>query len=541
MKTKLKKFIIVATCFMLAVIIACGYIISGQKTNFCFAEENVGGDDCTNNIDDRTNNIVGYSDYYKSCNQYEDEVNNEEDDDISQEEKEEIYQIICDIEDKIVVEDALEFAKTNYNLSNQECSPSLKVYLDDLDHAIDYYNEYRPVLEQQMNGDEATTSSLFSIRDFFKMILGKIAVICGVGLAKVMGWDLTAELLAHAVGNTTLDSVYYPVNTGSISSSSTFKDILDNEVLEGSGEFTKEIDSADLYYSIHDFTYFKTANNSVVEILDRYDFDPNSQYGMELGEIANYIGVKAQNLGSIIPYQVIIDLTTNQQPTLERSQIEVCGYTEQVVVLGYEDRIIYDISCSEKCVVQTFGSKDTKISLYQCDDLENTYKGKGFGSNTLFYYDFSQGGCYSIEVTLTGKNNVGSTKLVISPYNYENGCDDEYYNIYPIKGTSFDLFSFTGEKAVDINTFTPMVETEYSFWAESNSNTDHTFTVYLIDPRSSKAVVEYIEDEKDFMSVYATGKEFQKKLTGKMPYFLVISSSYDGYSEFRLNCSVVNN
>lgn len=471
--------------------------------------------------------------YVKEVNDV-DETYEEEVREITREKKQQLYDYVCEVESQIDVIEELIKARDEIDLPENYDPISIDWYLRDINSALYDYSEYRPYLEDLLYEDfnENMTYSFFN---WFKKIFFKIVTAVGVAALRAFNWDLSAELLSHARNNTCLDSVYYPVNIGKISESPTFNDILSSNKLHDCKEFIPDVDGKDLFYSLAHFDYYKTESNSVVELCDRYDFDPDSSYGSDLVDIANYIGSSSQEVGEIIPYQVIIDIVYEQSPETFYDSMEDCSYGEKVITMGKNEKTRLDLCFSGKYIVQTVGSKSTEIKLYEDGNLKETYQGGGVYENTLFFYDFSEGN-YSIEISLIGSRNAGSTKVVFVKYDYSYGAVDT--DIFAINYSTFNLYSYTKRDNADINSLTPCYDAMYQF--STNSDKDD-LTIYVIDPRSARAVknIEDNPDNKYLPSVYGHNLIMEKTLTSDVPYLLIITKADNCACNFVLSCDIV--
>ena len=124
------------------------------------------------------------------------------------------------------------------------------------------------------------------------------------------GYLLSAELLTHAMNNSTLNSNYYPVYGNLVEYSDVFWACHNNiSVMYGTDSFELDGSSSaaekDLYYAIHSFTWYRLTNGNI-RITDRYDFHYDKDYWGTIQGYAVYTMLVAQNMGVLTPYYVYI-------------------------------------------------------------------------------------------------------------------------------------------------------------------------------------------------------------------------------------------
>ena len=123
----------------------------------------------------------------------------------------------------------------------------------------------------------------------------------------VKGYILSAELLNHALNNTTINSFYYPTYGSRVGNSSTYWNLRNNATGQsGSGEFANFGSSAekDLYYAIHSFTWYRHAGQFIVR--DVYDFASDYSNWGSISGIAVNLMYEAQQYGVLKPYILLI-------------------------------------------------------------------------------------------------------------------------------------------------------------------------------------------------------------------------------------------
>ena len=136
-----------------------------------------------------------------------------------------------------------------------------------------------------------------------------MAVLAIIAWFGSQGYDLAAELLAHARDNKTPNSVYRPVFGGRVEDSAVYQMCRnDYSKSRGSGEFNpgSTTNDMDLYYAIHGFTWYRLSSG-LMRIDDRYDFAIDKNW-LSIEGIAVNTMVAAQAMGVITPYIVRIEL-----------------------------------------------------------------------------------------------------------------------------------------------------------------------------------------------------------------------------------------
>lgn len=135
------------------------------------------------------------------------------------------------------------------------------------------------------------------------------AVSAVIAYFNSQGYVLSAELLAHAKDNNTLDSAYTPSNGALMAQTAKYAELCSNGLTSGTANFTKTgatVDD-DFYYAIHACSYTKDTANNTITVTDRYDFAPNDW--SDIQGIAVDTMYKAQEAGVIVPFQLSITVS----------------------------------------------------------------------------------------------------------------------------------------------------------------------------------------------------------------------------------------
>lgn len=345
-------------------------------------------------------------------------------------------------------------------------------------------------------------------------------------------YNLAAELLTHARDNNDLDSIYVPINSNDVLSSSVFTNIRNSSNFEGSSSFPNSgsTNDQDLYYALHSFNYSKSASGRVVVIQDRYDYAPNNDYGSIEGMAVDLM-YSAQEAGVLVPYYAVITHNFNGVSTNPSETINIASnkrYYEDILTLGkgeYKDYYI-TFGASGTKVIQTFGEKDSYLYLYDADDkLLSSNDDGGYKTNSLIRYYCSANSQYKVRVKFYSTSQSGEIKLAITPSYGALKSDasylDNYENIYNTSSSNFTFNTFSTKGYVRLFTYTPAEKSDYTIETEGNIDT----YIYLIDPRSTYLLTsaEYNDDAGEGLNA-----SISKELAQNIPYLIV-------YSRFNLN------
>ena len=228
--------------------------------------------------------------------------------------------------------------------------------------------------------------------------------------------------------------------------------------------------------------------------------------------------------GPYISKYAPISLTVNKNLNITASN----RYTESQVKLdkgGYCDYTVTFATSGYK-LIQTFGTRDTKIELYSASGtlLTNNDDG-GYSLNSLIKYYCSANTEYTIRVKFWSSSTYGETKLAITPaygaLNSDSSDLTTYEDIYAITTyTGYTWGTYAQKNYVRVITYTPPSSGSYTFTIESEFDT----YIYVIDPRSSELVkinVNYNDDSGEGMNPLLT-----TTLEANVPY-LIIYSAYN--------------
>lgn len=203
-------------------------------------------------------------------------------------------------------------------------------------------------------------------------------------------------------------------------------------------------------------------------------------------------------------------------------------YTESQVKLDKGGYCDYTVTFSKNGtkLIQTFGTKDTKIELYSSSGtLLASDDDDGYSLNSLISYYCSTNVEYKIRVKFYSSSVYGETKLAITPAYGARKTDissiTKYEDIYAVEGyTGFTWNTYAQPNYTRVITFKAPSSGNYKFEIESEFDT----YVYVIDPRSSSVIVynvNYNDDSGEGMNPLLT-----TYLDANVPY-LIIYSAYN--------------
>lgn len=201
-------------------------------------------------------------------------------------------------------------------------------------------------------------------------------------------------------------------------------------------------------------------------------------------------------------------------------------YTERLVKLDKGEYCDFKISfaTSGSKLIQTFGTKDTKITLYASDGtLLKSNNNSGYGQNAYIRYFVWTNTEYTIRIKFSDTSVYGTTKLTIIPAygepNLNSAQIDTYADIYAIKNsTKFSLNSYAERNYTRVITYTPPSTGTYTFEIES----DFDSYIYVIDPRLISKIVKnvnYNDDDGAGLNPLLT-----TRLDANVPYLIIYSA-----------------
>jgi hypothetical protein len=343
------------------------------------------------------------------------------------------------------------------------------------------------------------------------------------------GYKLSSELLLHARDNTSMDSIYSPVNGNLIESSAKIAELKANSLSSGSSAFAKDGQTAgdDLYYAIRGFTYYKSASKKCFVLRDRYDYHENSDTGVA-GVAINWM-YTAQRNGVLTPFYTEYEI--NDSDIGAGEEITALSFTDSTRILnrnfalGKGEKASFNITFSQsgEKVFQTLGNKDTYMSLYSSNgDFITSNDDGGYRLNS-FVHRYLAAGTYKVQIRLYSSESFGVSSLIVNQsfYNTSDSSSSlsSFDDIYLINSDNFSLLSYVTQYHSFLTAFKPL--TSGSFTTETHSVFDSY--LYLLDPRNPfewEKGREYDDDSGDDLNSKIT-----RDLSSDVTYLTI-------YSEF---------
>lgn len=352
------------------------------------------------------------------------------------------------------------------------------------------------------------------------------------------GYKLAAELLTHARDNDELDSIYEPLNKDIIPKSPIFTNIVNGSSTYGTTVFPLqgEIVEQDLYYSIHWCYYSKSNSGRAVVIQDRYDY-AKGEYDSFEGVIIDLM-YEAQNAGVIVPFFSVITFDYTDKPARNQTgtihMYDITRYSESQVTLGKGEYKEFETTfgTSGYKVIQTFGDKDTYISVYDAyGELLASDDDSGYNDNAFIHAYFDAHTKYIIRVQFLRSNRSGALKLVIIP-SVNVTKDDKIFSSYEdtinMSSAGYIYSTYVTQGNVGYCTITPSSRNSYTIEAESSIGT----CMYLLDPRSTYYYVSSSVENEDMPCLFDDGSGpngnaiISRQLSNNIPYMIIYSRYY---------------
>ncbi len=179
-------------------------------------------------------------------------------------------------------------------------------------------------------------------------------------------------------------------------------------------------------------------------------------------------------------------------------------------------------------LVQTFGTEDTKMSIYAdpAGDALASNDDAGYGVNSLINYNFNAGVDYYIKVQFYSSTVYGDFRLAVTPAHNGSSlspdCITDFDNVQTLPVSEYKAITpvlSPGESEVAL--FIPTITGNYTIATRG----DRDMYLYLIDPTSSEVIGEgggYKNDDsgEDYNAYLSVNLQAQKK-------YLIIYSLYN--------------
>ena len=199
-------------------------------------------------------------------------------------------------------------------------------------------------------------------------------------------------------------------------------------------------------------------------------------------------------------------------------------YLEQIEVLGkgdYQDyNIEYELGGNK--IFQTFSDKDTVLYLYdENNSLLAVNDNSGYANNALLSYNFSANITYKLRLKFASSNTMGEVKLVGT----NSDSATTYNSFYSLSSAPVsNIASFTPINKTDLYTYSSATikTTKLSLKGTYNNHATGMY-LYLIDPRSSIAIVSNGSLVAPNQYVVSASTAIIEKKLGAVPYLILVS------------------
>ena len=209
-------------------------------------------------------------------------------------------------------------------------------------------------------------------------------------------------------------------------------------------------------------------------------------------------------------------IAANLSQSLNISAYEI--YTERVANLQPRQYIMYTITFATggNNLIQTFGSKDAKIYLYDNNgNLVDKDDDLGYTQNAFLNYTVTAGVSYTLKVQFYDNSEFGEIKVGITP---ASSIYSEYEDILTATGTSAYFQFSTALNSTKVLTFTPTESGEYEFTTNYVQEPRIDTFLYLIDPVSTDACLFDDDYAGNLQALIST------ELVEGRTYFIVVST-----------------
>lgn len=193
-------------------------------------------------------------------------------------------------------------------------------------------------------------------------------------------------------------------------------------------------------------------------------------------------------------------------------------YTEKIVNLQPGQYIEYNITfaSSGNKLIQTFGSKDARIYLYDSEyNLLAQNDDSGYSLNSLLNYTVEAGVNYILKVKFYDGSQFGKIKVGITP---ASSVYSTYENIWNAEGTSITYLFPTSLNTTRVMTFTPTESGTYKFTTNYDGDTRIDTYLYVIDPNSTNSYLYNDDGAGDLQATLSTN------LVAGRTYFIIVST-----------------
>lgn len=193
-------------------------------------------------------------------------------------------------------------------------------------------------------------------------------------------------------------------------------------------------------------------------------------------------------------------------------------YTERIVNLQPGQYIDYSVTFAtgETQLIQTFGSKDARIYLYDSAyNLLEENNDSGYSTNALLSYTVEADTTYIIRVKFYSKLQFGEIKLGITP---ASSTYSAYEDIWNSSASSVTYYFSTALNTTMAITYTPTESGTYKFTTGYQGDTKIDTYLYVIDPYSTSNCLYNDDSAGDLQASLTT------ELEAGRTYFIIVSA-----------------
>lgn len=197
-------------------------------------------------------------------------------------------------------------------------------------------------------------------------------------------------------------------------------------------------------------------------------------------------------------------------------------YTERIVNLQPNQYIDYTLNfpVDGNQVIQTFGTKDTKLYLYDSNGTQLAYNDdSGYSLNALINYSFKQNVTYTLRVQFYSSSEAGKIRIAIIP-------QKSSYSSYESFFQGPENWSAHSGSLSEYNSAILRYNSSTAKSVTFTTNCEFDAYLYVIDPRSTDA----ISSSDSGASVYnddgagSLQAKITKQLDANVPYLVILTA-----------------
>lgn len=203
---------------------------------------------------------------------------------------------------------------------------------------------------------------------------------------------------------------------------------------------------------------------------------------------------------------------------------------EKPILLTPGSSALFDITFqnSGHKIIQTLGSTDTKITIYDSQNVILDFDDDdGYGYNAFLNKSLNANTHYKIKVEGYNQSIGGKTRLIVTESNSfaSSGNQlDEYQHICHINSDNLDYYTYNIQYTTGLYTYTPLTSDTHTISLTSVFDN----YLYVLDPRNGEAMQSGVEYNDDWNGLNAM---LSVNLSNQVSY-LIIFSQYDPSEPF---------